>query len=702
MATASPLDVANEGPVSTAVTTRALISTVTVNYTTVYSEISNNPPRSSNISTSISISTLASNLSPGSVTNPTPGGTGPPTKCFSTGNSSTTFFGTAGSSSSTRVTPTSPGDNHNSTFESQGPSPALSNSTPGQSSMSLTDNVSPSSSFSNAQSMASTSSVDNAPNGTTPFGGTITTTFLSISSSSKNITLSSTSLSTGSAWTSTNSLRTSESPILPISTSSSTSSLTAGTTSTIAPPPSITTSYSDEEINSYFSMTSWDDYLITSTITTDTAISASQTSNSDWKKSFWLRTTINGQPTDLPVVHCGCICKGTCGGDDEDDDDAAALWIIYFNVPKVPNIQISLPKLPDFHLAGCIRIKIPIINIEVPLGKCPPVSDNGDHGHVDPDDPERVNKEPDPNNTDDPNEPEILTSRTSTSSSSSCSGAVVTDSLTQIVCPSGSASNCQTTVETSTRSGCSITGTMSATKTINSCSEGVVTDSLTKVSCGATSTPCSTTVQTSTRSGCSLTGTASVTVTSSAAACARRVWPTSFGPGVGYSAPGFTYGTYSPPAIFGSPTMSFSSMNSSGSSPSTGTSTNYHLSTVSSTATSASRSSSATETSQIPTSMTTESAVSTPSSNPLPDNTCFILDKNHGDIPGCNTGYEVLENDKDFIIKCDAIHNQVTVHAALSGKWEFTYGDQKWVTGDLNICDIEDMPEGDKPLYVPY
>jgi hypothetical protein len=177
-----------------------------------------------------------------------------------------------------------------------------------------------------------------------------------------------------------------------------------------------TTSYSDEEINSYLSMTSWDITGVSSTITADTTISASSTSNSDWKKNFWLKTTIDGMPTDLPVVHCGCVCKDNCD-DDDDDDDWPALWIIYFNVPKIPNVQMyvpsplsslefevthgadstrSLPKLPDFHLGGCIKIKVPIINIEIPLGKCPPVSDNGRHRHKDPDDPGNKNREPNP------------------------------------------------------------------------------------------------------------------------------------------------------------------------------------------------------------------------------------------------------------------------------------------------------------------
>lgn len=298
-------------------------------------------------------------------------------------------------------------------------------------------------------------------------------------------------------------------------------------------------------------MTTWDNYGVSSTITADTTISASQTSNSNWKKNFWLHTNVNGQPTDLPIVHCGCVCKGNCDNDD-DDDDAAALWVVYFNIPKVPNVQISLPNLPDFHLGGCIKAKVPIINIEIPLGKCPPVSENGEHSHSDPDDPKNRNKEPDPNDPNDPNDPETSntpsqtpssdqeSSTSTSSSSSSCSGAVVTDYLTHISCPTS----------------------------------------------GATGTQCATAIETGTRSGCSLTGTASVTMSASDAACARQSWPTSYGPGVGYSQPGFEYGTYTPPEIFQSLTMSFSSMTVSDSSGMTGPTTGPSPTTLSTVASS--------------------------------------------------------------------------------------------------------------------
>jgi hypothetical protein len=261
-----------------------------------------------------------------------------------------------------------------------------------------------------------------------------------------------------------------------------------------------------------------------------------------------MHTTIDGQPTDLPVVHCGCVCKNNCN-DDDDDDDWPALWVIFFKVPKVPNVQISLPKYPDFHLGGCIKIKVPIINIEIPLGKCPPVSDNGQHGHSDPDDPGNKNKEPDPEDPDDPEPSDRPTqtpssgqesSTSSSSSSSSCSSAVVTDYLTHISCPTT----------------------------------------------GASATQCATAIETGTRSGCSLVGTASVTVSASApaAACARQSWPTAFGPGVAYSEPGFEYGTYVPPDIFGSLTVSFISMSVSDSSgmngPITGASSTASFSSI--------------------------------------------------------------------------------------------------------------------------
>ncbi|KAF2470387.1 uncharacterized protein BDR25DRAFT_314597 [Lindgomyces ingoldianus] len=480
------------------------------------------------------------------------------------------------------------------------------------SSSSLT-NTSTSSTFSSTASTGTRSSESLVS--LTGISSTLSST--NISESLVSLTSTSSSLKTGVSKSVTSSANGVSSTVVP----------PPGQSSTAAPPPSPTTSYSDEEIDRYLTMTSWDNFLVTSTLTTDTAISASQTSNSDWKKNFWLKTLVNGQPTDLPVVHCGCICKNTCDNDD-DDDDAAALWIIYFNVPKIPNLQISLPHLPDFHLGGCMKIKVPVINIEIPLRKCPPVSDNGKHGHKDPDDPKGNNEEPDPNDPNDPNDPKpsntpsskqesSKSSTTSSSSSSSCSGAVVTDRFTQIICPSESASNCQTAIQTSTRSGCSLTGTAKVTQSVSSCSGGVVTDFLTRISCptgGATGTQCVTAVDTGTRSGCDLTGTASVTVTASGAACARQSWPTSFGPGVGYSAPGSKYGTYTPPAIFGSITMSFSSMTVSKSSGLTGATTGSPPTTLSTVTISNSSSSSRTQSSKTSPSTGTESNTQSTSS----------------------------------------------------------------------------------------
>ncbi|KAF1828243.1 hypothetical protein BDW02DRAFT_652169 [Decorospora gaudefroyi] len=385
------------------------------------------------------------------------------------------------------------------------------------------------------------SSSSTATGGSSSTVGSLISTSSVYSSDSSMSASSSLSPGEASSGSSSVSLSVSASNSDTVQTDSSATTTSSGSPNTTPPPVTTTSSYSNEEIESYLSMTSWDITGVSSTITEDASISASSTSNSEWKKNFWLHTTVDGRPTDLPVVHCGCVCKDNCD-DDDDDDDWPALWIIYFNVPKLPNVQVSLPKLPDFHLPGCIKIKVPIINIEIPLGKCPPVSDNGQHGHSDPDDPDNKNKEPDPNDPKDPNDPDDPddtepsntpssgqeSSTSASSSSSSCSGAVVTDYLTHISCPT----------------------------------------------IGASATECATEIETGTRSGCSLTGTASVTVSASeiAAACNRQVWPNTFGPGVAYTEPGVSYGTYAPPDISQGLTASFGSMTRSDSSSMSGSS----------------------------------------------------------------------------------------------------------------------------------
>ena len=71
----------------------------------------------------------------------------------------------------------------------------------------------------------------------------------------------------------------------------------------------------------------------------------------------------------------------------------------------------------------------------------------------------------------------------------------------------------------------------------------------------------------------------------------------------------------------------------------------------------------------------------------------FILDKDGADIAGCSTKYEVHPYEEDFGINCDAIKNKVIVHNADGGVLEFTYGDQKWNTDNIDKCTTQFMPE---------
>ncbi|KAF2737497.1 hypothetical protein EJ04DRAFT_561651 [Polyplosphaeria fusca] len=236
--------------------------------------------------------------------------------------------------------------------------------------------------------------------------------------------------------------------------------------------------------------------------------------NSEWKTNFWLSTTgSDGQPTDVPVVHCGCICRGTCD-DDDDDDDSAFIWVIFWGVPKLPSVQFAFPKLPDFHIPTCINI------LGIKLGDCPPESDNGNHGHSDSDDPKNKNQPPE-------DEPKP--------SSGQQSSAQSTD-----------ASSASTTEESSS----------SSSSSSSSCSASAVTDFHSAVSCpsaSASSEQCSTVIQSSVRTGCDITGTATGTMTNGAPSCPLLTY-VGEGPGVGYSEPGFSYGTYAPPTFTDGPT----------------------------------------------------------------------------------------------------------------------------------------------------
>ncbi|KAF2735274.1 hypothetical protein EJ04DRAFT_601095 [Polyplosphaeria fusca] len=148
-------------------------------------------------------------------------------------------------------------------------------------------------------------------------------------------------------------------------------------------------------------------------------------------------------------------------------------------------------------------------------------------GNTDPDDPKNNYKETDePDNERTPSSGSpSSTAQSSSSSSFSCSGAVVTDSITKISCPTASAaeSQCITTVETSTRSGCSITGTAAAT-----------------------------------------------VAASSVATCPLITYPAE-GLGIGYSESGVSYGTYTPPSF--NTDITFSSMGPSTGDESTSTPT---------------------------------------------------------------------------------------------------------------------------------
>ncbi|KAF1997829.1 hypothetical protein P154DRAFT_578565 [Amniculicola lignicola CBS 123094] len=247
-------------------------------------------------------------------------------------------------------------------------------------------------------------------------------------------------------------------------------------------------------------ITWWDEFEVTQTETVKpSSMSVDTITNRDWSKNFWLSTTgSSGKPTELPVVHCGCICQGNCDSDDDDDDDGLFVWVVFWNVPKRPNVQFSFPKLPDFHFPKCIKI------FGISLGKCPPKSDNGrkKNKNKDPDDPKNRNREP--------NDPEDGDDKCETKS-------VVTDTKFSTVCPRSSAPppDCSTTSITSQRTGCDIQPTTTSTSTV-SCRTGVVTDTVTQTLCptqGANSRDCSTTMFTSVRTGCDITASNSATFT---------------------------------------------------------------------------------------------------------------------------------------------------------------------------------------------
>jgi hypothetical protein len=68
-----------------------------------------------------------------------------------------------------------------------------------------------------------------------------------------------------------------------------------------------------------------------------------------------------------------------------------SLWMVVWNLPPIPFVQISLPGIPSFHFP-CVRILF--------VDTCPPASDNGGKtGHSGPNDPDNSNTDP-PDNSD--------------------------------------------------------------------------------------------------------------------------------------------------------------------------------------------------------------------------------------------------------------------------------------------------------------
>lgn len=134
-------------------------------------------------------------------------------------------------------------------------------------------------------------------------------------------------------------------------------------------------------------------------------LSSQVITNTAWSTNFWLSTTASdGIPTQVPVVHCGCVCSNDCDKNDNGDD--LGIFIILWGVPLLPNVQFSGPKLPGFHFPACINLLF--------IDTCLPVSDNGSDGHHDPDDPNDNNK---PSSK--PLSPSALTSPQSSSLTSS-------------------------------------------------------------------------------------------------------------------------------------------------------------------------------------------------------------------------------------------------------------------------------------------
>ncbi|PGH08453.1 hypothetical protein AJ80_07852 [Polytolypa hystricis UAMH7299] len=186
--------------------------------------------------------------------------------------------------------------------------------------------------------------------------------------------------------------------------------------------------------------------IITSTLTTTPeGFSTDILTNTEFTQNFWSTVTLDdGTPTTLPVVYCGCECRGDCDDDDDDDDDDEGLWIMFWGVPPIPSVQFSWPRLPGFHFPSC-------------LFTCPPKSSGGGGGGSSPPDPEHPNPT-DPTPTDEPTE----------TTTSTCSESVVTDCATTTICPATmvSAEDCTTTKTcTATRTGCSMKASNTATTT---------------------------------------------------------------------------------------------------------------------------------------------------------------------------------------------------------------------------------------------
>ncbi|KAF2114613.1 hypothetical protein BDV96DRAFT_101691 [Lophiotrema nucula] len=100
----------------------------------------------------------------------------------------------------------------------------------------------------------------------------------------------------------------------------------------------------------------WNEVTLTETMT-PSDMSVDIITNSEWKHNFWLSTSdSHGNPTEIPVIKCACICTNTCDKDNNDDNDSNHfIFVLFWRIPRLPGVQFSFPRLPDFHFAPCIH-----------------------------------------------------------------------------------------------------------------------------------------------------------------------------------------------------------------------------------------------------------------------------------------------------------------------------------------------------------